>query len=135
MPKGPKGAGCDGAHRFSWELHYGPIPPGIEVCHKCDNKPCVRPDHLWLDDQGGNIQDMLAKGRGATGDRAGARKHPERYPRGATHHNSKMTPEKVRLLRQRRAEGATYSQLIAEFGITTGPLADILKGRTWKHVI
>lgn len=52
------------AHVFSYRLHYGDIPEGLKVLHRCDVRDCVRPDHLWLGTQSENIQDMLKKGRG-----------------------------------------------------------------------
>ena len=52
------------AHRVAYELTYGPIADGCLVLHKCDNKPCVNPSHLFLGTQKDNVQDMLRKGRG-----------------------------------------------------------------------
>lgn len=51
------------AHRISYILHFGPIPDGMEVCHRCDNPPCCNPDHLFLGTGSQNALDRVAKKR------------------------------------------------------------------------
>jgi hypothetical protein len=55
------------AHRLSWEIHNGPVPPRVQVLHRCDNPPCVNPNHLFLGTQRDNVLDCLAKGRRGAG--------------------------------------------------------------------
>ncbi len=91
--KGRRGAGYGGfmhpwtkrvaAHRFSWELHNGPIPEGMIVMHICDNPPCVRPDHLKLGTLKENSQDAIAKGRNSRGAEHAARCAAGRLARAA----------------------------------------------------
>jgi hypothetical protein len=52
-----------GAHRMSWVIHYGPIPEGLYVLHRCDNRVCVRPDHLFLGTVWDNRKDCVQKSR------------------------------------------------------------------------
>jgi hypothetical protein len=66
------------AHRFSYELHFGPIPKGLIVCHRCDNTLCIRPEHLFLGTNLTNTRDMLKKGRAKfTGRPKSNKPHPK----------------------------------------------------------
>lgn len=108
-----------GAHRIAWELTNGPIPDGLFVLHKCDNPPCVRPEHLFLGTQADNRRDCVAKGR---------------QPRGSAARKSSLTEEDVVEIRQRHESGETATSLGACFGVTRANIGYIVKRKTWTHV-
>lgn len=122
------------AHRFSWTLHYGPIPPGMAVLHRCDNPPCVRPDHLWLGTLGDNNRDRSRKGRSATGLQAGPHLHPETRPRGERVYGAELTESAVREIRERFRAGETCAAMAAAYGVSPSTLENIVRRRTWRHV-
>lgn len=123
------------AHRLSWELHYGPVPAGMNVLHHCDNPTCVRPDHLFLGTHADNVADKVAKGRQASGERHGARRHRERMPRGERNGNARLAADDVREIRRLYAVGtATQTALAARFGVTQRVIWQIVHRLTWRHV-
>lgn len=124
-----------GAHRVSWEMHLGPIPPGQFVCHHCDVRHCVRPDHLFLGTGYDNAIDRGAKGRAAVGDANGARRHPERLARGERNVNAKLTEADVRRLRERHGAGVPCYVIAAEEGLDKSTVQRLVRRETWKHVL
>lgn len=83
---GGRGAGVDRAHRVSWRMHFGEIPKGMFVCHRCDNPKCVRPEHLFLGTAKDNSDDKWKKGRATPPPRllgdANPKSHAGRLRRG-----------------------------------------------------
>jgi hypothetical protein len=125
----------EGAHRFSYTIHFGQIPPGLCVLHRCDNPACVRPAHLFLGTKGDNNRDRAIKGRSAKGDRSGPRIHIAKRPRGEAHPRAKLTAAEVRLIRLLYAQG-TYSQkrLARIFHTPPSNIRSIVRCNTWAHV-
>lgn len=125
----------DRAHRFSYQLHTGEIPQGLFVLHRCDTPACVNPDHLFLGTNEDNIKDMLSKGRHVPGGTYCSEYASNKYKRGESHHNAKLTPELVGRIRDRHAQAdISYSQLGAMFGITFTCAYKIVKRLSWKHL-
>lgn len=113
------------AHRVSWELSRGRIPDGLFVCHRCDNRRCVNPSHLFLGTAKDNTQDMLKKGRCRN---LGSHK-------GEAHHFAKLTADKVRIARALYETGQHSQQEIASlFGVGQTSMGDAVRGRTWAHI-
>jgi hypothetical protein len=124
------------AHRVSWQRTNGvAIPEGLCVLHKCDTTCCVNPDHLSLGTQAENMADMVRKGRQAAGFRTGARRYPERVPRGSRSGLSKLTEADVILIRVRLSHGVRQREIAAEFGVARPTVSNIATGTTWGHLL
>lgn len=122
-PEGPKLT-----HRVSWEIHFGAIPDGYDVCHHCDVPNCVNPTHLFLGTQADNMADMHKKGRES---HKGA---GESTPRGTEHHNARITEEQVVEILNLRNQGLSYRKIAERFDFFPQSIGEICRGETWKHV-
>lgn len=111
------------AHRVSWEVHNGPIPDGLQVCHKCDNRKCVNPAHLFLGTQSENLHDMVGKGR-------------RHYPGflGETNHRSILTEDAVRSIREKFQNGTRQIDIAREFNVDRTVVWSIVHRKSWKHI-
>ena len=115
------------AHRISWELHNGPIPkgeghPGICVLHRCDNRLCVNPAHLFLGTNADNVADREAKGR-------------NRPACGESHYLSKLSESDVRNIRKLYADGGiSQPELGRYFQVSQTLIWSVIHSRGWKHI-
>lgn len=108
------------AHRLAWEHENGPIgSPAIFVMHRCDNKQCVRPSHLFLGDHRANMADAASKGR---------------FKRGESHYATRLNEVAVRVIRYFLERGMPQKRLARAYGVHVRIISGINVRRTWKHV-
>ena len=122
------------AHRVAWRITNGTILDGIKCCHKCDNRSCVNPDHLFLGTQADNMRDAANKKRMASGDRSGSRLHPESRPRGENTPCAKLRDEDIPVIRALVANGKSQRSVARRFGVHHGIIGGIIRRKAWKHV-
>jgi HNH endonuclease len=101
------------AHRFSFELHIGPLD-GEQSCHLCDNPPCCNPAHLFRGNQSANLRDSALKGR-LTG-------------------NRRLSEGQIRSILLYKKNGWSHRKIADHFLIHRDYVSDIWRGKTWAHV-
>lgn len=110
-------------HRFSYELHNGPIPDGLVVMHACDNPACVNPAHLSLGTHSDNTRDAVAKGRWKA-------IPPLNF--GENQRSAKLTEQDVRLIRD--SPELSTKELALRFGTNVSSIQKVRSRKTWKHL-
>lgn len=105
---------------MAYALTYGAIPVGLPICHRCDNRACVRPTHLYRGTKADNVRDAVSRGRNTYGERVGT---------------AKLTVLQVREMRARYARGGvTEKRLAEEYGISPSQAGAIVTGKNWRKV-
>lgn len=124
------------AHRVSWVIHNGVIPPGFLVCHTCDCPGCVNPNHLFLGSNLENIADARAKGRmpdpvrfqlGFFRRRPGAKI-------GSMHPSAKLTVNNVQVIKELLQGGSPVRDIARQFSVSTTTIYNIRSGRKWAEM-
>lgn len=118
------------AHRYSYAIHYGEIPSGLCVCHKCDVRNCVRPDHLFLGTIQDNTADMIKKKR----HHVGKKKYSEKFKRGESHYKALLNRGIVEEVVSLSHECRNKSEIARMLGIGRHLVGNILAGKSWRHV-
>ena len=132
------------AHRFSWLLAHGDLPPdGMVLCHSCDNPKCVRPDHLFLGTLADNAKDSASKGRAwfqrypekvRRGDRHPKRLNPALIQCGSQQPRAKLTEQDIPFIKHWHSDGHLVSEIAQVFSVSETAIRRVVKGQGWTHV-
>lgn len=107
------------APRVAFMLQVGPIPHEEQTLHRCDNRPCVRGDHLFTGTHWNNMHDKVVK---------------QRQARGETSGRTQFTEVFVLQLREEHKNGSTQKALCEKYNLLSGTVHRLLKGTRWKHL-
>jgi hypothetical protein len=114
------------AHRYSYELTYGAIPEGMEICHKCNNRLCVNPNHLYAGTRRQNVADMIAAGN------FGLRTPSPK--RGTDNYHAVLTEVEVLDIYERAWSGESQVQIAREYSVSKHTISAIKHGKSWQHL-
>lgn len=114
----------EGAHRASWKAFNGQIPAGLCVLHRCDERTCVNPRHLFVGTFRDNTLDMMIKGRGRG-----------TFESGDKHPFSVLTDSQVIEIRRASAAGASQTELAQRYRVRLNVVNRICRNRTRKHLL
>lgn len=106
------------AHRFSALLRFGCLISCLDICHTCDNRKCVNPEHLFIGTRKENMRDAVKKGRTTKGKRF----------------NSKLSLSQVIDIKRRLADGERGSSIAKDYGVANNSIYAIKKNRTWRDI-
>lgn len=112
---------CIKAHRIAYNLTFGKIPKNLLVCHKCDNRSCVNPKHLFLGSNAENMKDMSKKGR-------------SRNMAGENNPRKKLSKTQVLLIRREFILRKNCNLLAKRFKVEPTTIYHIATRRSWKSV-
>lgn len=122
------------AHRWVWENAHGKIPSGLNCLHRCDNKACVKPEHLFLGTAKDNALDMVSKGRQNPRPGCFAMLKVRATARGELIGISKLVPSDVFQIRKRLAQKESCRSIARSFGVHHSVISDIKRNKTWRHL-
>lgn len=108
-------------HRVSFILCVNDISDNLHVLHKCDNPPCINPDHLFEGTQLDNMRDMIAKGR-------------RRDSHGENNSTAKLTNEQVRVIKLALALGLTQQTIADKYNVGRASIGQISRGNNWRTI-
>jgi hypothetical protein len=110
-------------------MNFGPIPDGLWVLHRCDNPPCVRPDHLFLGTAADNSADMMAKGRAACQSR------PEGFVREFVERVRRLSDADLTEALQRSRLGESSRSIARAFGCSHTTISRLVNGTHWREAV
>jgi hypothetical protein len=113
------------SHRVAYEMWVGPIPDGLLIRHKCDNRLCCNPEHLEPGTIADNMRDKVERGR---------QYHPLYSHKGQTNPFAKLTEDDVREIRVLLGFGMKGAELATRFSVSEGCVSNIKSRRNWKHI-